>query len=364
MDNNETTLVMHDWPIFFWIIGAALLVEGVTFFFPLADGSAAYMVRAGLSLGGLVILLFSSILTVSADRASQTLTISHRSPLRGNQREILFSQIDSIDLQSTRSSRGGTSYRIVLLLKNGETIPFHSYYSNGSFGMMRKINRIRDFIGMEALDPSFKGMFQRATQVAQEQYRQQQEAMTGSEDEVHETGGVHWQVQTVAFGGQPITRWFSADYRLPGGFVYITQLAEGQKIFGGPLGGLTGILYKQSLNAYGFGSDDTPGIETAEVINEIDPNLARSFSVYTSSAYSASQILNHGTIAVLLDWAQRYPLKTINSGKKVFLQLVVMFSPQGVYVGCMGTMIPEAIEEMTRLGVEIVKNQVMTRAGN
>lgn len=48
----------------------------------------------------------------------------------------------------------------------------------------------------------------------------------------------------------------------------------------------------------------------------------------------------------------------------MFLQLVVMFSPQGVYVGCMGTMIPEAIEEMTRLGVEIVKNQVMTRAGN
>jgi hypothetical protein len=355
MDNKDFSLTMHDWPILLWIIGIALLVEGVTFFLPLAEGQTAYVVRAVLVLAGLTILLFATVLTVTADRVTQTLTISHRSPLRANQRELLFSQIDSIDLDYSRGSRGGTTNRIVVTLKSGETIPFHSYYSSGSYGMQKKVNRLRSFLGMEPLDFSFTGMFRRATQAAQAQYQQQQEAMTGSEAEVHETNGVRWQVQTVAFGGQPVTRWFSMDSCLPEGFVYITQLAEGQRISGGGLlGGLTGMLYKQSLNVYGFGPEDTPGIETAEVLDSVDPQLARAFSVYTSVPDRAGQILNDRAAAALADWARRYPLKTINIGTQVFSQLAVMFSPQGVYVCSLGTMIPEAVEEMTRLGAELV----------
>ncbi len=358
MDNKDISLTVRDWPILFWIFGTALLVEGITFFLPLAEGQAAFWVRAVLVLAGLAILLFSPVLTVTADRVTQTLTITHRSPLRAKQRELLFSQIDSIDLDYSRGSRGGTTYRIVVTLKSGETIPFHSYYSSGAYGMQKKVNRLRSFLGMEPLDFSFSGMFRRATQEAQAQYQQQQEAMTGSEAEIHESNEVRWQVQTVAYGGQPVTRWFSSDTCLPDGFVYITQLAEGQKISGGGLlGGLAGMLYKQSLNVYGFGAEDTPGIEAAEVLDGIDPDLDRAFSIYTNVPARAQQILNSQSAAALVDWARRYPLKTINIGTHVFSQLAVMFSPQGVYVCSLGTMIPEAVDEMTRLGAELVKSQ-------
>jgi hypothetical protein len=358
MDNKDFSLVLRDWPITFWIIAAVLLAEGVTFFLPLAEGQAAYIVRAILILAGLAILLFAPVLTVTADRLNQTLTISHRSPLRDNTRAFIFSQIDSIDLESSRESDGGSTYRIVMALKNGEMVPFHSYFSSGSYGMRRKVNRLRSFLGMETLDFSLKGMFRQATQAAQVEYRQQQEAMTGSENEIHETNGVRWQVQTVAFGGQPVTRWFSADCRLPVGFVYVVQQAEGQKIGSGRLlSGLSGFLYKQSLNVYGFGPADTPGIEAAVVLSDVDPALARSFSVYTSTPDSARRILTGGTVAALADWARRYPLKTITNNSQAFSQLVVMFSPQGVYAASLGTMIPEAVEEMTRLGSELVKNQ-------
>jgi hypothetical protein len=108
---------------------------------------------------------------------------------------------------------------------------------------------------------------------------------------------------------------------------------------------------------YGFGSDDTPGIETAEVINVDDPELARTFTVYTNTPDGTRQVLNMATVASLVDWARRYPLKTINSSNQVFTQLVVMYSPNGVYAASMGTMIPEAVEEMARLGTELVKSQ-------
>lgn len=356
MDHNDSSLVMHDWPILFWFFGAALL--GAAVILPLGNGLTAFGIRAALVLAGLALLLLSPVLTVTADRVTQTLTISHRTPLRVNRREFLFSQIDSVDLEYSTDTQEGTTYRIALRLKSGERVPFHRYFTNGTFGMRNKVNRLRSFLGMEPLDFSFGGMFRQAAQEAQARYQEQQESMTGSEADVHETHGVHWQVQTVAFGGQPVTRWFSMDTCLPDGFVYITQLAEGQKISaGGLLGGLTGMLYKQSLNVYGFGAEDAPGLETAELIEGFDPELERSFSVYTSAPDRAFQILNPQAIAVLLDWARRYPLKTVTIGTHMFSQLAVMFSPQGMYVCNLGTMSPEAVGEMTRLGTELVKSR-------
>jgi hypothetical protein len=112
MDNKDSSLVLRDWPVSFWILAALLLADGVTFFLPLAEGQSAVVVRALLILAGLAILLLSPVLTVQADRLNQTLTISHRSPLRANTRAFLFSQIDSIDLESSRGSRGSSTYRI------------------------------------------------------------------------------------------------------------------------------------------------------------------------------------------------------------------------------------------------------------
>jgi hypothetical protein len=52
----------------------------------------------------------------------------------------------------------------------------------------------------------------------------------------------------------------------------------------------------------------------------------------------------------------RYPLKQIQK-PGLFGQLVVLFSPRGTYIASLGTMIPEAVEELTNLGIELIKTQ-------
>jgi hypothetical protein len=116
------------------------------------------------------------------------------------------------------------------------------------------------------------------------------------------------------------------------------------------------MLYQQSIGMYGFRGEDTPGLNTAEVLPSLDPHLDSHFSAFASDPGTARQILNPWIAAPLADWATRYPLKQLQK-PGLFGQLVVLFSPRGVYVASLGTMIPEALEELTNLGVELVKTQ-------
>ena len=110
------------------------------------------------------------------------------------------------------------------------------------------------------------------------------------------------------------------------------------------------------MRIYGFGEDDCPELNAAAVLDPLPEPLEACFSSLTNIPSDAQQILNSGVAAALADWARRYPLKTFQR-HPVFGQLVVMFSPRGVYIASMGTMIPEAVEEMTRLGVALIKAQ-------
>jgi hypothetical protein len=322
------------------------------------------VVRGILLLVGLALLVLPSVLTVTADRDVQRLTLHRRSLWKESTQEIPFAEIEAIQMeinQNRSSSSSGPAYRIVVIRKDGEEIPFSRVYSSGTADKTRKIKKLREFIGVggSEMGMGLMGTLRAATEMAREAYQEQQEELTGSLDEIHSTSDVHWQVQTRAFGGSPITRWFSPDYQVADGFVYIAQLAEGQKMSGGGLlASMSGFLFKQSLSIYGFGREDTPGIERASMLSPLAPGLA-AFSVYTSVPDPAQKTLNPRVAAALADWARRYPLQQIHS-ETVFSQLVVMFSPKGVYVTSMGTMIPEAIEDMTRLGVELVKSQHFT----
>ena len=107
---------------------------------------------------------------------------------------------------------------------------------------------------------------------------------------------------------------------------------------------------------YGFGSEDTPGLNSGEVLPTLGPQLESHFSAFTSDPGAARQILNPWIAAPLADWATRYPLKQVQK-PGLFGQLVVLFSPRGVYIASLGTMIPEAVEELANLGAELVKTQ-------
>jgi hypothetical protein len=357
MDSQNNKLVIREYPVAFWLIGLVMISIGVFYLFNVNEQVWGAAIWSGI---GLLLLLLSNILTITADRITRTLTIQHSGLLSRKSREVQVAEIAAIQVESSRSTSSSSrssspTYRIVVITKGSETIPFTNSFSSGASSKENKARRLREFLGVGGQDMSLGGIFKMATGMAQEAFQEKQEALTGSNAEEHITDGVHWNVQTAAFGGSGITRWFSPDLQCPGGFVYLAQKVQGQGAgMGGLLGGLNKMLYQQTLGLYGFGADDTPGLAGADLLPAFDAGLDSHFGVFTGDPAAARQVLNPWAVAPLVDWGTRYPLKQVQK-PGLFGQLVVLFSPRGTYVACMGTLIPEAVEEITNLGVALVK---------
>jgi hypothetical protein len=306
---------------------------------------------------GLLIFLLSTILTVKADRSTGLLTIQRAGLFRRFKREIPISEILAIQLEhsishSSSSRRSTSVYRIVAITKGQEVIPFRNSYSSGQWAKEAKAKKLREFLGVGGADGSLGGKFQEASGKAVEQFKQEQEAITGSQETEQITDGVHWKLETKAMGGTPVSRWFSPDFRWEGNFVYLTQKMQGQGSQSGLMSLMGKMLFKTSLSLYGFPADLTPGLDSAETLAPLDANIEPHFMAFTSDPAGARQILNPWVERPLADWAQKYPLKQGNTN-----QLAVIFSPQGVYLATMGLVNPEFLQELTALGVELVKAQ-------
>jgi hypothetical protein len=360
MDNQNDRLVIRQYPFMLWIFGLALLCGSAYLYLQ----TPAWWYYAAVGIGVfLLIVLFSSVLTVTADRNTRTLTLMHSGLVVHTRREIPVGDITMIQVESSRSQHysgtrrsSNTTYRIVVITKDNETIPFTTSYDSARASKEVKAKQLREFLGVGGADvSSLGGKLKMVTGMAQQAFQKQQEALTGPEAEEHITSGVHWKVQSGAFGGVAVTRWFSPDFRCPSGFVYLAQKVQGQGSGGsGLLGGLNKMLYHQSMGMYGFSGDDTPEVENAGLMASVDAGLDQYFGVFTSDQAAARQILSPGAIAALVDWGRRYPLARVQKAG-LFGQLVVMFSPRGTYAACMGTLIPEAVEEIANLGVALVK---------
>jgi hypothetical protein len=362
MANQDSKIVFRDYPIVTWIFGAAMIVFGLTLLPDLFHGADLLnsLFTIILLIVGVAFLLLSSISTVTADSNNQLLTIASRSMIKNKKQEIPFSQIASIELEmspsSSRSSsgQGSSTYRITATRHDGKRIPFRSTFTSGYMGKMKKVEQLRSIIGVKGTDQGIQSAFQQTSQMAQEVYQNQQEALTGSEAAEHVTDGIRWHLQTKIVGAQPFTRWFSTDFRMQDGFLFISQKPSGAGQ--GILSGLSKMLFRQSLSLYGFGTEDTPNLDGADTLQPFDNRFDNDFTAYTGNLADARQILNPWVIAALADWAYRFPLKRIQTNR-VMGQITVMFSPSGVYVSSMGTMIPEAVDELAKLGVALVKAQ-------
>ncbi|HTX91431.1 MAG TPA: hypothetical protein VMC09_09455, partial [Anaerolineales bacterium] len=309
MDSQNNTLTIREYPVFETLIGLGLLATAV-FTGLAAKGDWTITLITGLI--GLLFLGLAATLVVQADRIAGTLTIQRSSLLRRFAREIPVSDIAAIQLETSRSSSNSSStYRIIAITKQGETIPFRSSFSSGFSTKEAKARKLREFLGVGGQDLSLGGLFETATSMAQQAFQEKQEALTGPEAEEHTTEGVHWRVQTAAFGGMGITRWFSPDQTCPTGFVFLAQKVAGQGSAGGLFGGLNKMLYHQLLGMYGYGQDDALGLEYADILPDVDPKLDPHFTVFTSDPSAARQFLNPWSVAPLADWATRYPLKQV-----------------------------------------------------
>lgn len=363
MDNPGNQLTFHDRPYALWFFGAIFFVMGALILFA-PDASFLF----GLLFGGAgaLILMLTSSLTVTADKTTRTLKLTHRSLLRRSEKAVPFGEIAAIDVEmSLSSSRRGSrkrrtpSYRITLRTHNGETIPFRGYYSGGLNLHQTRANQLRAFIGVGGSDMvSPSDPVEMRTQSYEQIHRDAQESVTGSQAEEQVTNGVRWRLETHSFGNAPITRWVSPDFKLDNGFIYIAQVIPGQKAStGGLLGGLSTLLFKQSASLYGFSAADTPGMDEAQPMQNPDPRLEQHFMVFTSNQAAARQTLNPWVTMPLVNWAHKNPMKQGQSDYGN--QLIALYGPNGVTVASLGLATPERLQEITAIGVELVKSQVV-----
>lgn len=355
MDQDNDKLVIRDIPVMLWIVGVLAAVYAAYAYVQAPGQLIPPAIGAAVCLA---ILLFSSVLTVSADRRMGTLTLRHTSLLRRKVREIAIADIAALELEVSHSSsrgRSSTTYRIAVYTKGGEVIPFRSYYSSGRMTHESKARRLREFLGISGQDMSLAGMFQMGSAMAAEEFRKEQESITGSQDEEHVTDGVRWKLQTRATGGAPISIWQSPDFQWPGQFLYLAQKVPGQSSTGGLMAMMGKMLLKTSLGIYGFTGEMTPGVATASQLAPLDPQIEPYFFAFTSDPTGARQILNPWVHMPLAAWAQKNPMKQVSTGTGN--QLAVLYGPQGVSIAMLGLTNPEFLEEITRLGVELVKAQ-------
>ena len=353
MDTQNSTLTIREYPLGEWGIG--LLMFAVAGFTAVgASGDWSITLIAGAA--GLLFIVFGTILVVQADRVNGKLTIHRTALLRRYVREIPIANIAAVQLEASRGSL--STYRIVVITKGNETIPFRAVYTSGTITKEAKAKKLREFLGVGGVDMSLGGMLNQATSMAQQIFQEKQEALTGPEALTeHVTDGVHWKTQTIAFGGTAVTRWFSPNQQCPGGFVFLAQKVDGQaSAAGGLLGGMDKLFYHEIIRMYGFGNEETPALDSAMLLASFDPQLDPHFSLFTSDPQAARQYLAW-SVAPLVDWASRYPLKQMQPTRELLGQLIVMICPRGTYVASMGNMIPEAVQELTNLGVALVRGK-------
>ncbi len=355
MDNRSNQLVIREFPTLEWFFGLLLLGIGYYIYQSNPDQLTTPIIVGTV---GLFVFILSPILVVKADRSTGLLTIQRVGLLRRYRREIPVSEILAIQLEhsishsSSSSSRHTPVYRIVVITKDQEVVPFRNSYSSGQWAKEAKAKKLREFLGVGGEDMSLGGMLRTASGQAVTQFKQEQETITGSQETEQVTDGVRWKLETKATGGTPISRWFSPDFHWDGNFVYLTQKMEGQGSQSGLMSMMGKMLFRTSLSLYGFPADLTPGLDSAEILAPLDAQLEPYFMAFTSDPSGARQILNPWVEMPLGAWAEKYPLKQGNTN-----QLAVLFSPQGVYIAMMGLVNPEFLQELTALGVELVKAQ-------
>ena len=363
--SDPNRLVISNRPVFGWIFGGIFIAAG---FFMLLNEAGIIMSLIFGGIGLLVVLVggLGSQLVLDRNEGSAQLT---RYTIGGKQvSEYLLSEISTAEVARSGSSNirrsGSTTYRIELLLANGERLPLTNYYTSGSMSKQLQADKIRSFLGPQTMGDraaAVLGLSEVKDELAQQMYRARPLESPRGAQESGVSGEVTWEIQRLASpSGGKVTRWFSAGAKTSGGFVMLVQGGSNQpgaKGLCGLLGSLAQLAYKQYVGMYQVAPDETPGLDAAQPVQNLDPRLASSYISLTDNSYGARQVLNPWTGAPLADWAARHPAGGVQVARaNTFSPMFVLFSPRGVTIAFASQIDnPAMIEEIARLGVELVK---------
>ncbi|MEJ2758264.1 MAG: hypothetical protein P8046_07255 [Anaerolineales bacterium] len=355
---NSKRILFRDVPVFLWLIGLVFFGLGL---YTLFDGSAPTLVAIGVILGSGLILALIPIVTVSVDASSGVLVVRNTGILNRKHRELPVHKVAEVHVERHVSSdTDGTSitYRVVIMMEDGEEIPLRKGYSSGFRKKESQAEAIRTALGVGGTDQDKAWTGDGATdhQLGLRSVDSQEKIDIASGE--HETNGVRWELETYAWGGvnggTPVYRWLSTDFETPGYFLFLVQKADGQGQQKGLMNLAGKVLIKQSLRLYGFDPSYTPGMNTATSLDDADRRLVEQFFIYTSSPVEACRLLNPWTVMPLIGWTERYALETRS---KKFHQLSVLYSPNGVYVSVLNMLDASQADELVSLGVELLRAQ-------
>jgi hypothetical protein len=350
-DTASDKLTIHEYSLISWIFGGFWIIVGI-WLMTKKDGMLTGLIC--LAFGALLAVVLSPLITMTIDKQRGLFAFSSRWLLFKKSREIPLAQVSSVDIESSRShsrGRSSTTYRLAVVTTDGERIPITSVYSSGYSGKVKKANQLNTFLGiaLQPVKPLSNLIPEIARQALKSQYAYQQDGVTD---------GINWHVETTTVGAVAITRWVSTSFTFPGQFLYLTQKPQSQKnlMAGGLLAPMSQMLYRQSISMYGFQPEDTPGIETAQTLDSLEPRLDPHYLAFTSDPYGARQLLNPWAVLPLVQWAIQHPIKQIQKpSENPFIQLVVLFSPRGLYIAYMNSPTAERIEAITHLGVDLMR---------
>ena len=353
----EQKLTIREFPLGLWCFEAIAILAG-----------ALLLRRAGTSMlppllliaGGLACLAFTNILTIDADRQTRLLTLRWRSPVRHSMREIPFDNLAGIRIalvgRTHRTSNGrrtSPSFRMEAELLDGTYVPFRQYGTGGFFFKQRRAEALCRHIGLPEPNVSRPAQLFNLMSAATPGSRHVTAPTTMDETAAHVTDGVNWRHRAGIAGGKAVSRWYTPDVRTPGGFLYLGQKTVGKGgAFADAVGAFNPTLIKGSLMMYGFTDAEMPGIDSAQPLpfglGAVDAQYAT-----LASAPDLQQFVNPAMLAALDDWAQRHPLHTFQTGP--WGQLVVLYGPEGLSLSQFNPLTSEQVEELTGLGVALVK---------
>jgi hypothetical protein len=366
--DSSNQLKIREYPIALIITGLCLLGAAVFFYFKNA-GLIPVIILGLISL--LVLLVFATVTTITIDKNQGLFSISKHSVLLHKRQDIPLHEIANFEIEATRSHSSSshhnhqTTYRIVMVKTSGEKVPLQGYYSSGYGDKAQKARQYCEFLNLPGWEDKPTNLIQAAMQAQVNLTRQVPQAAPqgpdGASQEKGVTSGVSWWIERHAIGGQPVTRWVSSDFCLPGSFLLISQKPHGSSSLGGGgfLAGLVKMALQQVIGMYGFLPSDLPGFEQANALPSSGGQLDQDYSLMSNDPYSTSRLLNSYLLNYLATWAQRHPMGNITRPNQLG-QLVVLFSPRATYVAALGTLTKEQLDEIIALSAAIVQSQSLS----
>ncbi len=289
-----------------FVLGWAVANDQLTLF---------WLAVISIALG--VMLFFGEVVSLAFDQDLSAAILTQRRVWRVRRREIHFDEVYTVAVDESKSSDGsGATYRALIVLQSGERIPLTTHLTSGRRGAEKLVKQIADHISqgrLTPIDPALDGV----VRVAKEGV----------------TANVPWQVEMfTANDNTPVTRWFTSEDRLPGGFLLLIPTASGAKPTAMPTGGLLAsaarFMYRQYLKMLYLRPENLPGLDQAVTLPNIDARLAAHYTALTSNVTRAAEWLNPEAGAALLDWQQRNPLRTSAGAGMPY----VVVTPHGVWV--------------------------------